>query len=99
MQKNHMPIQNKVQPILDKVLIKLFPSECVSEGGIVVPESFAEENDKAWVVAVGNGTAKKPMRFTPGQVVHRVHKWGTELEIDGVKHYLMEDTALIAQEN
>lgn len=94
-----MPKLNKVQAIRDKVLIKPFPSENISEGGIWVPDSFAEENNKAWVVSVGNGIANKPMRFTPGMVVHRVKAWGTPIEIDGIIHYLMEDTALLASEN
>lgn len=98
-QKIVMQKLNKVQPILDKVLIKLFPSEGVSEGGIYVPDNYAEENNKAWVVAVGNGKANKPMRFTPGMVVFRVKDWGTPIEIDGITHYLMEDTALLASEN
>ena len=94
-----MPTQNKVQPIRDQVLVKLFPPEGVSVGGILVPDSYAEENNKAWVVAVGNGVSKKPTRFSPGMVVFRVKNWGTPIEIDGVIHYLMEDTALLATEN
>jgi len=94
-----MQTQNKVRPIRDQVLIKPFPPEEMSTGGIFVAASYAEENNKAWVVAVGNGISKKPMRFEPGMIVHRVKNWGTPIEIDGVIHYLMEDTTLLASEN
>lgn len=91
-----MPKLNKVQPIRDQVLIKPFPSENKSEGGIWVPDSFAEVNNKAWVVAVGNGVVGKPMRFEAGMVVYRVKSWGVPIEIDGDIHYLMEDSAILA---
>lgn len=94
-----MQTLNKVQPLNNNVLIKPFPPEEMSEGGIYVPQSFAEENNKAWVVAVGKGTKKRPMNFREGMVVHRVKLWGTPVEIDGVMHYLMEDAALLASEN
>lgn len=94
-----METMNKVKPIKNNVLIKLFPPEGISEGGIYVPDSFSEENNKAWVIAVGQGTKNKPMLFKPGMVVHRVKVWGTPVEIDGILHYLMEDAALLASEN
>ena len=98
-QKKHIQTMSKATPVNNNVLIKPFPPEGISEGGIWVPDSFAEENDKAWVIAVGPGTKKRPMQFKEGMIVHRVHKWGTPIEIDGVMHYLMEDAALLAFEN
>ena len=94
-----MKTTSKVQPIHNNVLIKPFPHEEMSTGGIYVAGSYAEENNKAWIVAVGQGTKKRPMNFTEGMVVHRVKDWGTPVEIDGVIHYLMEDVALLASEN
>ncbi len=98
-QKNHMKTTSRVQPIHNNVLIKPFPPEEISTGGIYVAGSYAEENNKAWVMAVGPGSKKRPMEFAPGMVVHRVKEWGTPIEIDGVIHYLMEDAALLASEN
>ena len=87
-----------MQPIRNYVLVKPFPSDEISEGGIFVPESARRESSKVYIVAVGNGSAGKPMHFRPGQTAYRVKDWGTLVEIDGEKHYLMENSAIIAIE-
>jgi hypothetical protein len=38
------------------------------------------------------------MNLKAGQVGYRVKDWGTLVEIDGVKHYLMDNSAIIAIE-
>lgn len=90
---------NKVQPIRDNILIKPLESEEKSEGGILVPGSFRARNNKAMVIAVGNGTAKRPMRYKPGQIVHGIKDCGDEIIIDGEKHFIVKDSYLLASEN
>lgn len=79
-----------MQPVKNKILIKPFPSEEKSAGGIIVAEGFRERNSKSTIIAVGNGTAEKPMKYKPGMTVFSVKDNGEEFIIGGEKHYLIE---------
>lgn len=89
----------KITPIADTLLIKPFPSEGVSIGGIFVPDSFKVRNQKAIVVAVGKGTKKNPMHFQPGESVYNIQNCGDEIIIDGVTHFLIKASYVLACEN
>lgn len=88
-----------LKPIRNNVLVKPFPPSGISEGGIFVPLSVRKDNNRGTIVAVGNGTKDRPMQFKPGQVIYRVKDWGTPVEIEGEKHYLMDDSAILATES
>ena len=81
------------------VLVKPFPSDEQSLGGIIVPDSCKEISNKMEVVAVGEGLPNDPMRFHVGQTVFRVLNWGTEIEYNGQKFYLMSQNSLLATLN
>lgn len=83
-------------PIKNQILVKPFPSDEVSEGGIFVPESARKTSHKMRIVKVGSGTKDKPMRLKEGQTAFRVKDWGTDVLIDGELHFLMEQDAILA---
>jgi chaperonin GroES len=85
-----------IQPIRNNVLVKCFAGDSISEGGIIVPDAFKKDSNKVEIVAVGNGTKKKPMRLKKGDIGYRVKDWGTEVIDNGQKYYLMDDSAIIA---
>lgn len=85
-----------IQPIRNNVLVKCFESSGVSEGGIFIPETAMIDSNKVQVVAVGNGTAKKPMKRKVGDIGFRVKDWGQEIYDNGEKYYLMDESAIIA---
>jgi chaperonin GroES len=85
-----------MKPIKTLILFKPSPSDEVSEGGIFVPDSAREVNNKGTIVSVGNGTKSKPMGLKTGDVGFRVKNWGEEIIINGEKHYLMDQDAIIA---
>lgn len=87
-----------MQPVRNIILTKPFPPDEVSDGGIFVPESARQENNKMRVIAVGNGTKEKKMIFSPGDVVYRVKDWGTPVDIEGERYYLMDQNGIIAKE-
>lgn len=87
-----------MQPIRNQVLIKPFPPDEISEGGIYVPESARKESNKVSIVAVGRGSREKKMTLKPGQVAYRIKDWGTPVDIGGERHYLLEDAAILATE-
>lgn len=88
-----------IKPIQENVLIKPFPSDETTVGGLVIPENCREVSSKATVIAVGAGAKAKPMKFTPGNVVFRVKDCGDEFIIDGERYFIVKQSWLIAQEN
>lgn len=88
-----------IRPIKNKVLVKPFPSDELSEGGIYVSEAHRQVSNKMEVIAVGNGTTKTPMQFKKGDTVFRVKDGGDEIEINGERHFLLEQSWLIAKLN
>ena len=85
-------------PIRTQVLVKPFPSDEVSEFGIIVPESARKPSNKVTVVKVGNGTKDKPMKLKAGQTGYRVQDWGCDVLIDGELYFIMDQDAIIAIE-
>lgn len=86
-------------PIKNKILIKPFPSDEKSAGGIIVSEAHRATSNKCQVVAVGSGTKKTPMKYSPGDTVIRVQGCGDEVIIDGEKHFLVESSWILSKLN
>lgn len=82
----------------DNILFKPFPPLEKTEGGLFVPDSYKEENNKGAIVAVGRGTAKKPMRVKVGDIGFRVKGWGEPIQKDGELYYIMSQDAILALE-
>jgi len=85
-------------PVRNNILVKPFPPDSVSEGGILVPESARQESNKLLVIAAGNGSRDRKMPFKKGDVVFRVKDWGEPIDIEGERHYIMDQNAIIAKE-
>lgn len=79
-------------PIKTNVLVKPYPSDEFSEGGLYVPESARRISNKVLIVEVGNSVTK----VKKGQTGFRVKQWGQEFLIDGGLHYMMDQSAIIA---
>lgn len=79
-------------PILKNVLFKPFPSEEKTLGGIIVSDAHKEVNNKGTIVAVGNKVTKVKV----GEVGFRVKNWGDEVMVNGEKHYLMDESAILS---
>lgn len=85
-----------IKPIRNQVLIKLFPGDDKSTGGIVVADSFRAESNKGQVIASGTGTKGKPMQFKQGDIVFRVQNHGEPLDIEGQRYYMMDQSTILA---
>ena len=84
--------------INNQILVKPFPSDNVTEGGLFIPDSVKKPSAKVKIISVGKGTKKKQMTLKEGQTAYRVDGWGTEVMIDGELHFIMEDNAILAVE-
>lgn len=87
-----------MQPIKSQILCKPYPSDEISQGGIIVPDSAKKPNNKVLIVKIGAGTKDKPMRLKEGDTGFRVKDWGCEVMIDGELHFLMDQDAILAVE-
>jgi chaperonin GroES len=70
----------------------------MSAGGIVVAESFRAESNKGRVVACGTGRKDKPMQFKEGDIVFRVQGHGEAIDIGDERHYMMDQSSILAKE-
>lgn len=87
-----------MRPIHNNVVIKAFKDDQVSIGGIIVPESFRMDGCRVKIVAVGNGTKKKPMTLKEGSIGYRIFGAGTPFVHKGEDFYILEDSAILAIE-
>ena len=88
-----------VKPLANKIVVKPFKGTNVTDSGLYIPDMLVKDSDRVEVVAVGNGTSKRPMKLKKGDIGYRVHGWGMPIECDGELFYMMEDAAIIALEN
>lgn len=87
-----------MQPILSQILFKPHPSPEITESGFFVPENAREINNKGTIIAVGKGTANKPMKLKEGMTAYRVKSWGQEVMINGELHFIMDMGAILSIE-
>lgn len=83
--------------IRDQIIVKPFPSDEMSEFGLIVPECFRERSNKALLVSVGGGTKKHPAKLIEGSIVFHVKDAGTEIIEGGEKYYIMKSWDVLAQ--
>lgn len=83
----------KIQPLGDRVLVEPLEAEEKTAGGIVIPDTAKEKQQKGKVVAVGKGRVNEEGKVTPLEVkvndqVLFGRYAGTEVKI-GVGDYLI----------
>ena len=82
-----------MKPISDRVVIKPSPAEEVTKGGIYVPDTAKEKQQKGEVVAVGPGKDGNLMTVQVGDIVLFGKYAGQEL------HYEGEDLVVMKEED
>jgi chaperonin GroES len=81
-----------MKAILDNVIIKPCESDNVSEGGIIVPDSFKERPSKAVVISAG----VKASQFKEGDIVFHVKSAGVEIEKDGERYFIIKGMDILS---
>jgi co-chaperonin GroES (HSP10) len=87
-----------MQPYGNNIIVKPFPPDDISVGGIIVPDSVKKPSNKVKIIKVGEGTEEKPMQLKEGQTAYRVKDWGMDIIVDGELYYLMDAGAILAVE-
>jgi len=60
--------KQKIQPLGDRVLVEPLEAEEKTAGGIVIPDTAKEKQQKGKVIAVGKGRVSEEGKLTPLEV-------------------------------
>lgn len=90
-------------PLDDRILVQLIPTEKVTAGGIIIPDSVNLDSQayyKAKVVSVGPGHKNKKGKLRPldlmvGDVVLFQKYAGEQLEIQGNIHFILRESEVL----
>lgn len=90
----------KVTPLDDRVLIKPLEAETKTASGIYLPEGAAEKPQQGTVVSVGPGRLVKEGKraavgVKKGDTVVYGKYAGSEIELKGVKHVILNEGELL----
>ena len=89
-----------MKPINDRVVVKPFPAEEKTTGGIIIPDTAKEKPQKGEIVAVGPGKDGNSMTVKVGDVVLYGKYGGQELSYEGTDYLIMrEDDILVVLES
>ncbi len=85
-----------VRPLHDRVIVKGLEQESTSKGGIIIPDTAKEKSQEGRVVAVGPGRRNDdgktfPLGVETGDRVLFAKYSGTDVEIDGEKHLILQE--------
>jgi chaperonin GroES len=91
----------KIQPLHDRLLVKVVAQEEKTRGGIILPDTAKEKPQQAEVLAVGpgrvldNGQRQNP-EVKIGDIVVFSKYSGAEIKIDGEEHLILRESDVLA---
>ena len=89
-----------MKPINDRVVVKPYPAEERTKGGIIIPDTAKEKPQKGEIVAVGPGKDGNLMTVQAGDIVLYGKYAGQELSYKGEDYLIMrEDDILVVLED
>ena len=88
-----MAEKSKIQPLGDRVLVEPLEAEDKTTGGIIIPDTAKEKQQRGKVIAVGKGRSNEEGKVTPlevkaGDQVLFGRYSGSEIKV-GVNDYLI----------
>ncbi len=92
----------KLEPLGDRVVVKPLPSEEVSKGGIILPDTAKEKPQEGKIIAVGPGKVNDDgkriaMDVKVGDRVLYTKYGGTEIKIDGEEYMILRESDIMAK--
>ncbi|OIO38998.1 MAG: co-chaperone GroES [Candidatus Omnitrophica bacterium CG07_land_8_20_14_0_80_50_8] len=93
--------KQKIQPLGDRVLVEPLEAEERTSGGIVIPDTAKEKQQKGKVVAVGKGKLSKDGKLTPLEVkindqVLFGRYTGSEVKIGATDYLIIKEDDILA---
>ena len=89
----------KLVPLRDRVIIKPFPAEEKTEGGIIIPDTAKEKPRKGTVMASGKGLKDLPNETKPGDTVLYGKYAGTEIIYENEEYLIMSEGEILTIES
>ena len=91
----------KVKPLDDRILVRPQEAAEVTAGGIVLPDTAKEKQQRGEVVAVGTGRLldsgkRSPLVVKAGDKVIYGKYAGSEIKISGEEHQIMRENEVLA---
>jgi len=90
----------KLQPLADRIVVKVLEAEEVTRGGIVLPDTAKEKPQQAEVIEVGKGKISDGKLIAPevkkGDKVLFGKYSGTEITIDGKEYLILKEEDILA---
>lgn len=85
-----------IKPLADRILVEPVQSEEKTLGGIIIPETAKEKQQKGTVIAVGTGMKDEKMEVKEGDIVLYGKYAGTDINFDGKDYLIMRQSDLLA---
>ncbi len=85
-----------IKPLADRVLVQPAPAEETTRGGIIIPETAKEKQQKGTIIAVGNGKVDEPLTVKVGDSVLYGKYSGTEISFEGEDYLIMRESDIFA---
>ena len=91
----------KIQPLDDRIVLKIIEAEAKTAGGIVLPDTAKEKPQEGKVVAVGNGRLAEdgtriPMEVKVGDRVIFGKFSGDEVKVGDDEHKIIRESDVLA---
>ena len=86
----------KLQPLADRVVIKMVEAEETTKSGIILTGSAKEKPQVAEVIAVGPGVKDNKMQVKVGDKVITSKFSGTEVNIEGNEYIIVKENDILA---
>ncbi len=90
----------KIQPLGDRVMVKVLEAEDKTKGGIVLPDTAKEKPQEARIVAIGKGKVQDgkviPLEVKIGDKILFGKYSGTELTVEGEEYLMLREEDIVA---
>ena len=91
----------KIQPLADRIVVKVLEAKEVTKGGIVLPDSAKEKPQEAEVVAIGKGkVSSEGKTIAPevkvGDTILFGKYSGTEITINSDEYFKLKEADILA---
>ena len=86
----------KLQPLADRVVIKMVEAEETTKSGIILTGTAKEKPQVAEVIAVGPGVKDNKMQVKVGDKVITSKFSGTEVKIEGNEYIIVKENDILA---
>ncbi len=90
----------RIQPLGDRVVVEPLEAEEKTSGGIVIPDTAKEKQQKGKVIAVGKGRTSEDGKVTPlevktGDQVLFGRYSGSEIKIGGTDYLIVKEDDIL----